>query len=219
MHAFARFAASLAALLALAASADAEESRAFPAPEPGSYELPPLGVAADGAVLQVDGRATTLRALAAGKLVLLAFTYAGCTDAEGGCPLATAVFHRVGRLLKDDATARAQLRVLTLSFDPERDTPAAMGRFAAGVERGGLDWHFLTTASPGALAPILADYGQSLVRERDAEGRETGGIAHVLRVFLIDATGRIRNEYSASFLDADLVVADVRTLLLEQTAP
>jgi len=209
----------LAGWLALAGSVSADESRAFPAPEPGSYALPPLGVAADGEVLQTDGRATTLRALRAGKVVLLAFSYAGCTDATEGCPLATAVFHRVGRMLADDTEARARLRVLTLSFDPLRDTPEAMARFAAGVARDGLDWHFLTTASPSALDPILADYGQALVRERDAEGRETGAIAHVLRVFLIDTTGRIRNEYSAAFLDPDLVVADVRTLLLEQPAP
>ncbi len=214
-----RFAASLASLLALAGIADAEEGRAFPAPEPGSYALPPLGVAPDGDVLQADGRATTLHALQAGKVVLLAFVYSACTDALGGCPLATSVFHRVGRLLRGDAAARAGLRVLTLSFDPERDTPAAMGRFAEGIDQGGLDWHFLTTGSRRALEPILAEYRQSLVRERDAQGRETGGIAHVLRVFLIDSTGRIRNEYSASFLDADLVVADVRTLLLERPAP
>jgi cytochrome oxidase Cu insertion factor (SCO1/SenC/PrrC family) len=103
-----------------------------------------------------------------------------------------------------------------LSFDPERDTPEAMARFAAGVRRAGLDWQFLTTESEAALTPILAGYGQALVQERDAAGDETGGIAHVLRVFLIDPSGRIRNEYSASFLDAEFVVADLRTLLREE---
>jgi cytochrome c peroxidase len=189
----------------------------FAAPEPGSYALPPLGAAADGAVLLPDGTATTLHALFAGKAVLLAFVYSACSDAEG-CPLATAAFHRVGRLLRDDPDTRAGLRLLSLSFDPARDTPEAMARFAGSVDREGLDWQFLTTASPEALRPILAAYGQAIVPERDPEGRPSGGIAHLLRVFLIDPSGRIRNVYSASLLGAEFLVSDVRTLLREPRA-
>ena len=71
-------------------------------------------------------------------------------------------------------------------------------------------------ASSLRLEPILAGYGQSLVRERDAEGRETGAIAHVLRVFLIDPQQRIRNIYSSGYLDPELLAADVESLVLEQ---
>jgi cytochrome c peroxidase len=187
---------------------------ALAAPEPGSYALPPLGVAADGAVLGEDGAPTTLHALYAGRMVLLAFVYSACGDADG-CPLAHAVMHRVGRLLRDDPALRARLRVLSLSFDPVRDTPEAMAKLAAGIEREGLDWRFLTTASEQALEPILAAYGQRRVAERDAQGRETGRLAHLLRVFLIDASGRIRNVYGAEYLDPALVLADLRTLELE----
>ena len=105
--------------------------------------------------------------------------------------------------------------MLSLSFDPEHDTPARLRAMEQGVERAGLDWRFLTTRSQAELAPILAAYGQALTRERDAEGRETGAIAHVLRVFLIDPHGRIRNIYSAGYLEPELLAADVRTLLLE----
>jgi len=39
---------------------------------------------------------------------------------------------------------------------------------------------------------------------------------HILRVFLIDRDGRIRNIYSSATLDPRLVLADVKTLLLEE---
>jgi protein SCO1 len=40
---------------------------------------------------------------------------------------------------------------------------------------------------------------------------------HILRVFLIDREGRIRNIYSSATLDPRLVLADVKTLLLEES--
>jgi cytochrome c peroxidase len=40
-----------------------------------------------------------------------------------------------------------------------------------------------------------------------------------LRVFLIDKERRIRNIYSTSFLHADTVVNDVRSLLIESNGP
>jgi hypothetical protein len=43
----------------------------------------------------------------------------------------------------------------------------------------------------------------------------TGPLNHTLRVFLIDREGRIRNIYSSGTLDSRLVLADVRTLMLE----
>jgi cytochrome oxidase Cu insertion factor (SCO1/SenC/PrrC family) len=43
-----------------------------------------------------------------------------------------------------------------------------------------------------------------------------GPLYHILRVFLIDRSGQIRNIYSSGTLDPRLVVADVKTLLLEE---
>jgi protein SCO1 len=43
-----------------------------------------------------------------------------------------------------------------------------------------------------------------------------GPLFYILRVFLIDRAGRIRNIYSSGTLDPRLVLADVKTLLLEK---
>jgi cytochrome c peroxidase len=129
--------------------------------------------------------------------------------------MATAVLHRVGARLAEDPDVRGRVRMVSLSFDPERDTPDVMRRYGAGFRREGLDWRFLTTASERDLAPILAAYRQTRVREVDAAGEKTDRFAHLLRVFLIDGQRRIRQVYSAALLDPDLLMADVRTLLLE----
>ncbi len=187
----------------------------FDPPAPGSYTLPVLGPALDGTVLDVEGRAERLHALYDDRLVLLAFVYSSCTDANG-CPLALAVLNQVKGRFEAEQALWQEARLLTLSFDPERDTPEVMSAYGAGFHTRNSDWRFLTTASTSALAPILEAYGQPIQREYDAEGRATGQFAHVLRVFLIDKQKQIRNVYSSSFLHADLLVNDVRTLLLEQ---
>ncbi|MGZ8249158.1 SCO family protein, partial [Methylomagnum sp.] len=116
----------------------------FKLPAPGSYTLPSLGLAADGKVLDTDGRALNLRDLYGDKLTLLSFIYATCSDVNG-CPLATAVFHKLqARLLKEPDLAK-QLRLVTLSFNPEHDTPEAMKKYGQSFGEG-LEWRFLTTA-------------------------------------------------------------------------
>jgi cytochrome oxidase Cu insertion factor (SCO1/SenC/PrrC family) len=83
-------------------------------------------------------------------------------------------------------------------------------------EKPGAEWHFLTTRSQAQLRPILEAYGQAVDRKENPAD-PTGPLNHTLRVFLIDRYGNIRNIYSSGTLDVRLVLADVRTLLLEST--
>src|SRR5688500_12848367 len=66
----------------------------FTPPAAGTYALPPIGQAVDGAVLKEDGHPARLHELFGDKLVLLSFIYSSCNDVNG-CPLATAVLHKV----------------------------------------------------------------------------------------------------------------------------
>ena len=187
-------------------------------PKPGSYVLPVMGEAADGAVLESSGQAATLHGLYADRIVLLSFIYATCDDVNG-CPLATMVLHRLQSALKDRPELKDRLRLITLSFNPEHDTPAVMAHYGAGFQDGGIDWRFLTTRSEAELQPILRDYQQSVEREVNEEGQPTGKFSHLLRVYLIDAQRQIRNSYTVSVLHPDLVRADIETLLLEARGP
>jgi cytochrome c peroxidase len=183
-------------------------------PPAGSYQLPPLGTAADGRVIDDKGKPLTLYELLGDKFVLLGFIYTHCSDVNG-CPLATFVMKKVQDRLYQDAELGAQLRLISLSFDPELDTPAVLRDYAGHFRREGADWQFLTTASDAQLQPILDGYGQWRQREYDENGDYSGSMSHILRVYLIDRQRRIRNIYSTGFLDADTVVNDLRTLDLE----
>lgn len=188
----------------------------FEAPVPGTYELPPLGEAADGELLDTRGTPRRLHELFAGRVVLMSFIYTRCPDVNA-CPLATYVLRGVQQRLLDDATARGKVRLLTVSLDPERDRPDVLREHSRYVVEDGSDWQFLTAESEQALAPILRAYGQSIRKEYDEKGESLGTITHVLRVHLIDQERRIRNIYSSSFLHADTVWSDILTLLGETT--
>ncbi|BBL74147.1 cytochrome c peroxidase [Methylomagnum ishizawai] len=186
----------------------------FKLPEPGSYELPALGQAADGRVLDSTGRDLNLHQLYGDKLVLLSFIYSACADMNG-CPLATAVFHKLQKRLLRQPDIASQLRLVTLSFNPGHDTPEVMARYGQSFGEG-LEWRFLTTRSEADIQPILQAYGQTAQKDYDAQGHFTGTFSHILRVYLIDRERRIRNIYTVSFLHPDTLFNDVRTLLLER---
>ena len=183
-------------------------------PVAGSYQLPALGRAVDGAVLDDSGRRLQLHELQGDKYVLMGFIYTHCPDING-CPLASYVMKQVqGRLLETPELAK-RVRLISLSFDPQLDSPAAMRQYAMHFRRTGFDWQFLTTESESALQPILEGYGQWRQIVLKEDGSYAGSMSHILRVYLIDRQNRIRNIYSAGFLHADTVVNDLQTLVME----
>ena len=181
----------------------------YAAPLAGSYQLPPIQAAADAPYLDSTGRQGQLHALYAGRVTILSFIYTHCDDVNG-CPLASFVMSQIAKRLHADARIAPQLRLVSFSFDPARDTPAVLERYAKPFRPRGVDWDFVTSPSLTALAPTLESYQQTV---QESQGH---AYAHILRVFLIDAQKRVRNIYSPAFLHADTLAADVETLLLEQ---
>jgi cytochrome c peroxidase len=196
-----------------------DEGPGFELPEPGTYQLPTIQEAADGEVLDADGKRHRLLDLMGDKYVLLSFIYTGCADPRG-CPLAVFMMNEIRLTLDKDPDLSERVLLLTLSFDTEHDRPEVMRDFSEthGFEeaRAGKRWLFLTTSSEKQLKPILDGYGQYVVPEIDATGKNTGRYSHVLKVFLIDLERRVRNVYSTSFLYKGLIVNDIKTLILEK---
>ena len=215
-----RFSTALA-FLALALNAPADPGRTsdhdYDAPEPGSYTLPVVKPAADGDVLDVKGQSQRLRQFTQGRVTVMSFIYTRCAAVKA-CPMATGVLMQLHEISAEDATLAKELRLVSMSFDPGGDSPRRMADYAAlmGGEKSGAEWHFLTTGSQKDLQPILAAYGQAVDRKANPSD-PTGPLNHTLRVFLIDRAGKIRNIYSSGTLDVRLVLADVKTLLLEET--
>ena len=194
----------------------------FVPPVPGSYALHSIMRAPAGRVIDLDGRDRRLAQYTTGKITLLSFVYTRCRDAWG-CPLAYRVFDAVGAAVERSPGLRSRVRLVTLSFDPRHDTPAVMRQYAGEQAARGLDWRFLTTRSERALAPLLAGFGQDVRAAATAPTDDAGELTHVLKVFLIDPRGVVREIYSTAYLYPEVVVADIETLRLEgrsgDTAP
>lgn len=215
---------ALALLHAGAAAADGSHGAAtapaqmdFVPPAPGSYQLQRIMRAADGRVLDTGGRVHDLSGFTGGKVTLLSFIYSSCAD-PGGCPYAYMVFHQLQSRLERDPRLAGQVRLVSLSFDPVRDTPEVLALYAGANARGGrpVEWAFLTTGSVKDLLPILDGFGQDVFLDIDpASGEHLGTYSHVLKVFLIDRDRMVREIYTTAYLMPDMVYNDIVTLLLE----
>ena len=182
-------------------------------PIPGSYQLYNIGKAGDGEVVDGIGDSVRLHELMDGKITLLSFIYSNCTDTNG-CPLATSVFYKIQEKLKMDKKVLSKLKMISLSFDPEYDTPEIMNLYGKDLSYIDADWSFLTTDSSRKLDPILSQYDQPVIRKYTENGEYAGVQSHLLRVFLIDDNKLIRNVYNVDFLHPDLLINDIKTLLL-----
>jgi len=186
-------------------------------PVPGTYTLPIIKPAADGNVLTAEGKPARLRDIVTGQVTILSFIYTRCGDPRA-CPMATGALYDVYEASKKDAELAKHLRLVTFSFDPEHDTPTVMSRYGGFVASGDKEseWLFLTTRNERELKPILTEYGQRVDRKKNPLD-PMGPFYHVVRVFLIDSKGMVRNIYSYGMLDPRMLLADVRTLLMEQS--
>ena len=215
---------ALLGALACAPISAANEGKPFAEPDfippaPGTYTLHRIMAAPEGQVLGIDGRPQPLSRYTRGQITVLGFIYTTCTDPEG-CPLAYRVFDALKEAIAATPSLHGKVRFVTLSFDPERDTPNVMLQYAGSrvsEEDGGLHWYFLTTNSARELMPLIDGFGQDINITFDRSGgRPRRELSHVLKVFLIDRAGDIREIYTSTFLYPRLVLNDIETLLIEE---
>lgn len=191
----------------------------FTPPPAGTYRLPVIQAVPDGLVLDAAGRPHRLSEYTRGRVTLLALIYAYCVDPTG-CPLAHATGLALQERILADGRLHGRARFVSLSFDPLNDTPAAMRAYGGRNHRTGgpLPWHFLTTRSVKELSPILDGLGQEIELETDGRGQPRRIIHHMLKLFLIDGDGRVREIYSTAFLHPEAMMNDIRTLVMEEDA-
>jgi len=188
-------------------------------PPAGSYALHVIDRAPDGEVIGANGRRHRFSDYTHGRVTLLSLVYTYCTEPTG-CALAYETGVEIKTRILAEPRLHGRARFVSLSFDPLNDTHQSMqaygGRHAAAA--GPLPWHFLTTRSMRELRPILEGFGQEIEIERDAGGRPTRTISHLLKLFLIDRDGRVREIYSTAFLHPEAMLNDIRSLVMEEDA-
>jgi cytochrome oxidase Cu insertion factor (SCO1/SenC/PrrC family) len=191
----------------------------FLPPAPGTYQLQRIQRAPDAVLLDSRGQRRRLARLTRDKVTLLTFFYTYCTDAWG-CPFARQLMTDLRDQLLSRPFAVGRVRFVSISFDPTHDTPEALrlhaGQFHADDR---LPWEFLTARRMRELLPLLEDFGQDVRVENDEAGRPMRTINHMLKLFLVDRDGIVREIYALDYLHPAMMLNDIETLLIEERRP
>ncbi|WGG49938.1 SCO family protein [Rugamonas sp. DEMB1] len=134
-----------------------------------------------------------------GQSTLITLVYTHCVDI---CRTAAS-----GQAyLQQELRARGldkQVRQLTISFDPGRDTPEALRAYARSMQADPLRWRFATVADAAELARLLKAFEVVVL----PDGR--GGLVHNGAIFVADPLGRLVQTYDLDRPDqalADLLL-------------
>lgn len=144
--------------------------------------LPTIGPAPQFALISQDGAPVALRDFG-GKVVAVTFIYTSCPDI---CPTLTAEMAKVQTDLGPDFAAK--IVFVSITVDPERDTPAVLKEYAQAFGANLAGWTFLT-GSAAAISDVAHRYGIFVSKTSD------GGVDHTLLTSLVDPRGMLRVQY------------------------
>jgi protein SCO1 len=190
-----RLGALLSALVVLALPALAPAHQAQQ-----NARLPVIGPAPPFTLTSQDGRAVSLAALR-GKVVAVTFIYTSCPDI---CPLLTQKMVQV----QDELGAKFGLKVafLSITIDPERDTPAVLKSYAQAFGAKLAGWSFLT-GPPAAIRDVTRRYGLFVAKRKD------GSVDHTELTSIVDAGGAMRVQYLGAHFDPEEFRRDLLSLV------
>jgi protein SCO1/2 len=127
-----------------------------------------------------------------GKVLLVTFIYTRCPLPDF-CPRMNENFRAVQKLLRDTPGANQRAEFLSISFDPEHDTPPVLKHYASLYKKNApgekpFDWQF---AAPSVKdLPELAQFFGLVYRPEQAQ------IVHSLSTTVIGPDGRVEKWYS-----------------------
>jgi protein SCO1/2 len=165
----------------------------------GQQGLPKIGPAPDFTLTNQDGKRIALKDLR-GKVLAITFIFASCTDT---CPLLTEKM--VGLQDRLGADFGSRVYFVSVTVDPERDTPEVLKHYARahGVNPAG--WAFLT-GTPAEIREVARRYGISYKKQ------PRGDVDHTFLTSLVDAGGTLRVQYVGVRFDPDEMLRDLQSL-------
>ena len=191
---------SLAALvtsacLLLAFSRDAQQTPIEP-------PLPKIAPAPEFALTSQDGARVTLADFR-GKVVAVTFIFTLCTAT---CPVLTPMMSFVQDQLGSDFGAK--IAFVSITVDPERDTPQVLKEYAQAFGANLAGWSFLTGA-PAAIQDVARRYGVY------ASKAQNGDVEHTFLTSVVDPHGILRVQYLGVRFDPEEFRRDLLSLLKE----
>lgn len=136
-----------------------------------------------------------------GQALAITFIFTRCPFPTF-CPLMSNNFRTVQDALLKNPSGPTNWQLLTLTFDPEFDTPEKLKAYATSFGCNPEHWSFLT----GALIEVTAlgeQFGLRFWREPSA------GISHNLRTVIVDARGRVQKIIPENKWTPDELAAEI----------
>jgi len=157
----------------------------------------------DAALIDQDDRRRSL-AEWRGTLTLFTFTYTRCPLPDF-CPLMDQNFATLQRAMAEDPLLRGKVRLVSISVDPDHDTPAVLAAHAKQRRADTAVWTFLT-GDRATVERVAGRFGVGIVRATDG----TVDITHNLRTTLVGPDLRVRKIYTGHDWTPGAVLADLR---------
>lgn len=144
------------------------------------------------------------------KITLMAMIYTHCPDI---CPMTTHNMQLIESKLSKDKLENVRFVVIT--FDPNRDTPDVLKKFAEIRDIDFSRWSFLSGDEQNTKEVMLKLDIKAVPADSsyDDDGNLSYYIVHTDRLSLIDQNGLLRKNYVGSIVDVNEVVNDIKYLL------
>jgi len=153
-----------------------------------------------------------------GRIAVINFIYTRCTTA---CPTMTAQMRLLQERLRAEGVLGNPVVLVSMSFDPEHDTPEVLREYAAHFQADPGAWRFLT-GDPATIKAVIGGgfgvYYEKTAQPPGGQGGHSHGdyaFVHENRFVIVDERGLIRAEYHDLTLDVDRVMRDIRLVLHE----
>jgi protein SCO1/2 len=177
--------------------------RHVPEPPPVLFQLPAFTLEGQ------DGKPFGSRELR-GQVYIASFFFTSCRSI---CP---AIMHGMGRLQAGLAERNVQgVRLVSISVDPEHDTPEILSEYAKGMGVDSGRWTLLT-GDPEQVRALVVDGFKTPVVPAPPQGAEPLDIAHTGKLVLVDGSGRVRGYYGSDEMGLDEVFNRAQHVLRQE---
>ena len=139
-----------------------------------------------------------------GTTTVVTFIYTRC-PLPNFCPLMDQNFATLQRRLADDTILRGRIKLITITFDPEHDTPEVLADHAKKLKADPAIWTFLT-GDTATVERFAGKFGISVMREAQTPAE----IVHNLRTFVLGPDGRVARIYTGNDWTPGTVLSDLR---------
>jgi len=138
-----------------------------------------------------------------GRIVVLTFIYTRCPLPDY-CPLMTDNFAAIEKALKSEPESNPKTQLLSITLDPEYDSPKVLREYAARHSAGGAQWDY-ATGTKDEVKQVATYFGMQYWREGDQ-------VVHSLRTAIVGADGKLVKLYRGNEWKPDEVVRELRNV-------